>query len=205
MGVDLGGDEAFVAEQLLDATDVCAAVEQVRRKTVAEGVGAGAAVEARLFEVFFEHASDAARRETGSKTIDKDRGRTVGWFFVGELPLGEPGFQRAQGKRTERGEALFASFTPDADDALGEIEIAVVEVDQFADAEAGGVERFEDCPIAEAHGRFARRGTEQFAYFGGREKVRQLVGLARVAEGLGWIVVDPVFTLREAIKTAERG
>jgi len=203
--VDLRRDQAFVAEQLLNAADVGAAVQQMRRKTVAEGVRAGTIVEPHLLEMFFEQSANAARSETGTKTIHKDRRTAVRRFFGRELSLGEPGLECAQRIGAERAEAFFASLAADADDALREIEVAIVEADQFAHAQTGGVERFEDRPITKAHRGVTRRGTKQFANFGGREKVRQLVRLARIAERLGWVVVDPVFALSETIKAAERG
>ena len=47
VGVDLGRGQAAVAEQLLDAPEVGAAVEEVGGEAVPEGVRAGAGVEAR--------------------------------------------------------------------------------------------------------------------------------------------------------------
>src|SRR4029079_14095359 len=46
VGVDLRGDETLVAQQLLHAADVGAAVEQMRCKTVSERVRRGSQVEA---------------------------------------------------------------------------------------------------------------------------------------------------------------
>src|SRR5437762_8333399 len=74
VGVDLGGDEALVAEELLDAADVGAAVEQVRGKAVAKSVGSGAEVEAGEFEILEQQAMDAAGGEAAAEAVGEDGG-----------------------------------------------------------------------------------------------------------------------------------
>jgi hypothetical protein len=44
VGVDLCSDEALVAEEFLDASNICTAVEQMRSKTVAERMWAGSSI-----------------------------------------------------------------------------------------------------------------------------------------------------------------
>src|SRR2546430_1117501 len=73
VGVDLRGDEALVAEELLDAADVGAAVEQVGGKTVTEGMGRGAEVQAVELEVFEQHPMDAAGGEAAAEAVGEDR------------------------------------------------------------------------------------------------------------------------------------
>ena len=73
MRVDLRRDQALVAEQFLHAADVGAAVEQVRGETVSQRVGRRAPIEARLFQVLFQHPRDAARRESIAELVEKQR------------------------------------------------------------------------------------------------------------------------------------
>ncbi len=79
--VDLRRDEAFVAQELLHAADVGAAVEQVRGEAVAKCVGRSSLIEAGFAEVFFQHAGNAARREAGAEFIGENRRLAAGRDF----------------------------------------------------------------------------------------------------------------------------
>jgi hypothetical protein len=79
--VDLRRDQAFVAEEFLDAADVGAAVEEVRGEAVAERVRAGALVEAGHLEIFFQHAGNAARCQTSAEFVCED-GCFAALFFA---------------------------------------------------------------------------------------------------------------------------
>ena len=60
--IDLSRDQAFVAQQLLHATDVGAPVEQMGGKAMPQCVRRGPSVESRLAKIFFQHPRDAACR-----------------------------------------------------------------------------------------------------------------------------------------------
>src|SRR4051794_34445134 len=62
MGVNLRRPQTAVAQQLLNAADVGAVVEQMGRETVPQTVRTGAGVQPRFGQVFFEQSADAARR-----------------------------------------------------------------------------------------------------------------------------------------------
>ena len=79
VGIDLGRGQVAVAEQFLDAPEVGPAVEQVGREAVAQGVRAGAAVEAEGGEVALEQAADAPRRQPGPVAVEED-GRLAAAF-----------------------------------------------------------------------------------------------------------------------------
>ena len=117
----------------------------------------------------------------------------------------QPAVERLGGVGPDRGEALAFSLAANASHAGAEIEIAVVDADQFADPEAGGVHGLEDRPIAQAE-RFVRRGgLEQAADILGREEMGQSAALPRIAQRLGGVFVDPSFPLAETVKAAEAG
>ena len=80
MGVDLRGHKTFVAEEFLDAADVGPAVEKMSGKTVAQGMGCCAGVEAARFQVFFQHSGDAPRGQAAAEFIDEHRGGWAGRF-----------------------------------------------------------------------------------------------------------------------------
>src|SRR5882724_6941036 len=64
--IDLRRRQALVAQQLLDAADIGAAIQEMGSEAVPQGVGRGAVVQAGGFEVLFQHAPDAARGQTAA-------------------------------------------------------------------------------------------------------------------------------------------
>ena len=68
VGVDLRRHQALVAQQLLHAADVGAAVQQVRGEAVAQRVRSGSRVQPRLAEVLFQHPGDAPRGQAGGQS-----------------------------------------------------------------------------------------------------------------------------------------
>ena len=106
--------------------------------------------------------------------------------------------------RADRREPFAFSFAANRDDAGREIEVAVREADQLAHAQAGRVERFQNRAVANFRRLVALRRGEQFADLVGREKVRQLLRLPRIAERLGRIRFGPAFALAEAKEAADR-
>jgi hypothetical protein len=74
MGVDLRGRQAPMSEQVLDAPEVGAAIEEVGGEAVPEGVGARARVEAESDQVILEESTDASRRESTTAMIQEEGG-----------------------------------------------------------------------------------------------------------------------------------
>ena len=70
--VDLGGAEALVAEQFLDAAQVGAVVEQVRREAVTQRVRADSRVEAGRDQILVELAPDGAGAEGFAVLVEED-------------------------------------------------------------------------------------------------------------------------------------
>lgn len=75
VGVDLGGGEAFVAEELLDGFEVGAVVEEVGCEAVAEGVGGDVGREPGSECPFFHYGLDAA----GGESLALGVGEEGGW------------------------------------------------------------------------------------------------------------------------------
>src|SRR5919112_2833363 len=77
MGVDLGGGEAFVAEQLLDHAEIGPALEQVRRERMAERVRRDAEGEAGALPEQLEAIPEPADAEWRTEMVQKDRRRLI--------------------------------------------------------------------------------------------------------------------------------
>ena len=60
--IDLSRYQTLVPQQFLNAADVGAAVEQMGRETVPQGVGRRAEIEPRDLQVFLQHSSHTACR-----------------------------------------------------------------------------------------------------------------------------------------------
>src|SRR6478736_10162086 len=73
VGVALGGAEPRVPEQLLDASQVSAALEQVRRKRVTERVRRDAETGAAHRDVLADESMDTSRAESLPSIVHKQR------------------------------------------------------------------------------------------------------------------------------------
>ena len=74
MGVNLRGAEAAVSEQLLNAADVGAGVEQVGGEAVAKRVRAGAGRASLAGEIFLQQPADTAGRQPGAVLVEEQGG-----------------------------------------------------------------------------------------------------------------------------------
>src|SRR5262249_57385633 len=73
MCVDLRRRQIAMAEQLLHAADVGAAVEQVRGEAVPQAVRARARVEAGQRQIFLQEPADATHGQPGAVLVQEDR------------------------------------------------------------------------------------------------------------------------------------
>ena len=69
---------------------------------------------------------------------------------AGELADLQPSSYGTGGVRTDRRKPLAATLAPDPKHARRQIDVAVVEPDQFAHPQAGRIERLQDGPVAQA-------------------------------------------------------
>ena len=149
--VDLRRGQAFVSQQFLHATDVGTVIQQVGGEAVAKRVGRGATIEAAGAEMLFEHPRNAAGRQPAAKFVDEDRGLGPLLFARRKPPHAEPGLQGPNRVRADRSDPFATPFAANAERSGGQIDVAVVESGQFADAQAGGIEDFQDRSIAQPH------------------------------------------------------
>jgi len=147
MGINLRRDEVRMAEEFLDAAQVSAGVEEVRGVTVAEFVRGQVWVEAGEGEILFQPELQNAGGQRLLSAAAPEHGGGFGRVGRQALPVGLDGFQ---GRFTDGDESFLFSFAPNADQQFPPIEIAGLKTAQFADSEAGGVDRFQDRAVTMA-------------------------------------------------------
>jgi hypothetical protein len=123
--VDLGGSEVLVPQQLLDDTQVGAAVEQVRRERVAERMGRDADRETGSRAQAVEPVAQAAHAERPSEVVQEDLDRRgvgvgVGGGCAPALEKHRPaileiGRQRGARRSAEESDPLFSALAEDPD------------------------------------------------------------------------------------------
>lgn len=202
MGVDLRGREGFVAEELLHGLEVRAAIKQVRREGMSEGVGRGLGRQTRTHGPALDDVLHRARGEgfaplVGEKSVVGARAR--GRFALGLEVL----FDRPRAGAAKERDSLLTSLSFDLDEAIAEVEGVHLDAHDLRGAEAGGVHELEDRAIPE-------RG------LAGRVLIKEIFSLVLAddlgeflaADGgfelLGRVVVKLSYTLQVARESAKR-
>ena len=208
VGVDLGSGESRVAQQFLDVSQVCAAVEQVRGERMAQCVWTDVMYARAEANVLFHQTSDRARRYARALVIQDER---LGVAFGSRRMLQETFthvevvLQGPRGRIAERHNTFFAALTEHAQQFALEIDVAEIELDQFRNAHAGRIEQFEDGPVALSEIGFNVRGlNEADGVFDGKMD-GQLLFLARSRDQLCRIQFDDAFAHQKLEECAQRG
>ena len=156
VGVDLRRREALVTEQLLDDAQVRAAVEQVRRERVAQGVGRDAVRQARAPAQPVQPVAQAADAERLAVVVEEDLGRRAASPDRSSQErrpaVLEVGGHRGPGRAPEQPDPLLASLAEDANLTASQVERAEVRLGQLADPQARGVGRLDEGPVAQRQG-----------------------------------------------------
>src|SRR5437588_10918376 len=120
-----------MAEHLLDAPQIGAALEQVRRERVAEEVWVDAlGLEPRLRREPAQDQEGAAARQGAAACVQEELGPMAAVEV--RAPAGEVAAHRLSGRATERDDALLPAFAEAADEAAVEIDSAFFEADGLA-------------------------------------------------------------------------
>src|SRR2546428_7706207 len=185
--VGLSRTDAGVPQQLLDRAQVRAALEQVRRVRVAEGVWGDAGPRNRELARGAQAAPDVRGRQPPPAAREEER--RLGAVVRGRRGKSGPGVGQVAVERAPRGlaggdDARLPTFAGHAQLLGVRIEIRHVEVHDLLGSEAGGVGELEHRAIAEGK-RLARRyRVEQPGHLVGPEDARQVgVALRRGDEG----------------------
>jgi hypothetical protein len=161
-----------VAEHLLDAAEVGAAFEQVRRERVPEQVRVYAArLEPRLLGQTAQDQEDAGARERAALGVQEKLG-TVAAIEEGTAAR-EVALQRGGSVPAERHYALLAALADHPDEPFLEIDAALLEADRLGDAQAGAVEKLDQGAVAQCPGRRAVGRRDQAFRFARRQRRRQ--------------------------------
>src|SRR4051794_33200545 len=133
--------ERDVAEELLDAAQVGAGVEEMRGERVAHRVRRNAGTQRRFANVAVEEPPDAPRRDALSAIVDEERRL----LDVGDerAANGKPRTDRLLRLRSERHDPLLRSFSAYFDEPRAKLDVIDIDSDQLADAQSGCVEHFE--------------------------------------------------------------
>ncbi len=205
VGVDLGGGDAGVAEEFLDAAEIGAGVEHVSGEGVAELVGADVDGDAGVAEVFLEEFADADAGEACAALGDEEgSGLDAG--------LGAVALDGLEGRRADGDDALFAALAENADGLREGIDVGDVEADELREAEAAGVEELEDRGVAgggPGGSLFFKgsleRGFEEFLDLGDGEDERELAFELGKLDFLEGVAGEAMALGEPLVEGAERG
>lgn len=118
--VDFGCGDAFVAEHLLDSSQVGSPFEQMCGEGVAQGMGRYGFAYACGFGKPANHDEHHLTGQRAATAAEKHDVACLGFLGHGSTaPLGV-GFYRVDGHRRHRHHALFVTFAPDDEIALVE-------------------------------------------------------------------------------------
>ena len=141
VGVDLGGAEVGVAEELLDAAEVGAVVEEVGGEAVPEFVRADLEADGGVAQVFLQEVADGTHGDAAAELAEEE-GAVVD--TGGDAIM----LDGAEGGAAHGTEAVLAAFAGDAEAFFEVVDVADVEFDELVEAEAGAVEELEDGGVA---------------------------------------------------------
>jgi|GEM_PF-3640771 len=192
-----------MAEELLDASHVRPAFEQMRGVAVAQGVRADRAGQSRQFGQLVYDALGLAALQ--ARAPDADEQSPLPGVLGHGLALGDPG-RKAFFRRPGQGaEALLAALAENPDDLGPRIHIVHVEPEGFAHAQARAVEQLGQGQVTQALGIGLDFGLDE------REHLVHVQGLGLAALGLGvvhpshGIDRDQVLTQQELEQAAQGG
>lgn len=169
LGVDGGGGQTAVAEDLLDEAHVGAALEHLRRHRVAEDVARAGLAEVGALHVAGDEVADPAQAERLASPGEKQAPLASGPEQIrpGLLDvLLDPG----QGALADGHAAILVALAlAHEDHAAAGVEVGERERDQLGPAGAGRVEGFQPRPVAQPEGRLHVGQREDLLDLGVRE------------------------------------
>src|SRR6266568_2400227 len=144
-----------MAEKLLNRAKIGAIGEQMRREGVTHRMRMQVPVDVGDANVFFDDAPDGALSKAPARIIEEDG------FSVWPPPATRPLvlFQKLLAHRpiffqcflslsAVRNDAFLAALAADSENAFFLLHVGKIEAGEFADAQACGVEKFQERPVA---------------------------------------------------------
>ena len=180
VGVDLGGGEEGVAQHLLNEAEVGSVFQHEGGAGVAEEVATPNRSQARAPDVLADQGAQAVDGKGLAAAAHKEGAVVRSRQQVGAA-VGAVAFKPGQGPVADGNQAAASAFAvTDVERPLDGLEVAPVEEGQFGAADAGGIEGFQDGPVAQAQNRGdIGLGQNQFGFGGGEDMGGQGPGLAR--------------------------
>ena len=148
MSVDFCGWDAFVAEHLLDGTEVGTVLHQLGGETVTEGMGADVLVDACVLNCLLQKHEDIVSREVATKAVNEDEFFFAGLDVVVHADIVDVGIDEVEGAGIDGHPAFLVAFADDLEHLLVGIEVWHLEVYKFRDAETAAVKHFDDDVVA---------------------------------------------------------
>jgi len=190
-----------VAEQFLNAPEIESRVQQMRGEAVPQSMRMHGEPQG-VKGILLDYSPDVTIGERPPVTVDE---QGVAYSFCG-LGRGEISAEGRRRGSADRRESLTSSLTEDAHVSPAKVDVAGSQTDEFAHAQAAGVEEFENGPVAQLEGgtELVRRGEEFFDLLDGQD-ARQFTAATRAAKAGRRIVVPAAGQEQPPIESAQRG
>jgi hypothetical protein len=150
LGVDGGGVDGDVAEELLDVADAGAALKKMGRTRSSKRVGMNGLVDAGSLGVLSQHEHDEARADSIAGASEEERRfcRVINKEETSLLEIAKRGFGGLCGYRNET--ILFTFAIAHEKRSRLKVDVAEVQAHAFTATDGGSVQKLEDRAITKA-------------------------------------------------------
>lgn len=145
--IDLCGDDALMAQHLLDGTETGASLQEMSRERVTKGVWRDGFGDACRLSELFDHGEDHDTSQLSTATVEKEE-VFVMWFDGHLVATLQPKTYLLDRDGRQRHKTLFASLAVDTHVSEVEIDIGNLKIDKFRDTQSRTIERLNDGEIA---------------------------------------------------------
>ena len=203
-GVDLGGLQTLVAEELLDFADVGAAPEEMSGKRMPEDVGRNGCLNPSLLRTLMHDGIDHGFSDASSVLIEKERvfTRALHQFMA---RLSQVVVEHEGGAAGQRNDAILSALAvADQEKTLAKIHVGEIDAAALGKTHARSVEHLEDGAISGAVGGPSKRRLDKPRHFRLGENESWQGRYARELEAVGGILKHQV-SLHEVAKESPQG
>ena len=135
-----------MSEQLLHASEIGPAIEEMGGEAVPERVRTGGRVQTETDQVRLQKPADASRGEASASVIEKERLLARPRRLANLGPSGDPGDRDG----TDRTEPLATSFAANPNEILFGVDVGEIQPHEFAHAKPASVQSLVHRSIADA-------------------------------------------------------
>lgn len=191
--------DALMTEECLYYTQVGTALEQRRGKAVAQGVRRDGLGDAGPLGVLLDHDENHGAREVRPAPVEEYI-VFFARFDVHHVAVVVPVVQFLYGFGRDGHEAFLAALAQDADKGFLFVDIAQLEVDEFADTQAAGEENLDDGLVALSFPFAQVDGSLQTVYFFHGKVFGQMLAYLGRLQQFGGVVLDVSVQLKETVE-----